>query len=65
MDADLFSPADVAALLALRVAAARRPLSAAQWQAAFAASGLMHEAATQPRAIQTSGSASGSGSTLA
>lgn len=65
MDADLFSPADVAALLALREAAARRPLSAAQWQAAFVASGLVHEPAARPRALQSPGSRSGSRSTPA
>jgi hypothetical protein len=40
MDADLFSPADTAALLAIRAALADRRLGAADLRALFDASGL-------------------------
>ena len=41
MDADLFSPQDTAALLAIRQAAAERPMSAAELVEAFRVSGLL------------------------
>src|SRR5262249_15559053 len=51
MQAGLFTSQDVAALRARRALAAQRPLTPAEWAAAFAARGLLDEApADRPQA---------------
>jgi hypothetical protein len=49
MDPDLFSPADAAALLAIRAVIADRMLSAIELRALFDASGLVRGAAARGR----------------
>ena len=52
MDPDLFSPADTAALLAIRAVIANRPISPLELQALFDARGLLAPPGSRRRGVQ-------------
>ncbi|MFL6698512.1 MAG: hypothetical protein ACJ8GJ_15215 [Vitreoscilla sp.] len=52
MDPDLFSPADTAALLAIRAVTANRPVSPLELQALFDARGLLAPPAARAASMQ-------------